>query len=123
MSRTMAERAALVRDDEICQRCRRGVTGQQASLHHRKLRRAVDADTVQNLVLLCGSGTTGCHGWAHHNRAAAADTGWVVSQHADPSEIPMITVGGLWRIELHPDGTKTETRRDPIWSRHHREQD
>lgn len=35
-----------------------------------------------NGLTLCGSGTTGCHGWAERNRAAAARLGWSVSRIA-----------------------------------------
>ena len=36
------------------------------------------ANTGANLVLMCGTGTTGCHGWAESNRAQAHDEGWLV---------------------------------------------
>jgi hypothetical protein len=44
-----------------------GATGPQLSLHH--LRKHPRDDTEENLVMLCGSGTTGCHGLIEANDA------------------------------------------------------
>lgn len=34
-----------------------------------------------NLLTLCGSGTTGCHGWVEHHPTWAKAHGWSISQH------------------------------------------
>ena len=102
MKRTAADLAALERDGKNCRRCYRNLEGQMASLHHRKLKgRKVpksEWDLVENIVLLCGSGTTGCHGWAHHNRPEAERTGWIVPSWENPASVPMVTLNGqtLW---------------------------
>lgn len=89
MNRTKAEQAAISRDGDTCLRCGRNLQGWPASLHHRKLKgRKVppaEYDLVENLVVLCGTGTTGCHGWAHHNRAEAQQSGWIVNSWDDPA--------------------------------------
>lgn len=117
--RTAAEQLALARDGVTCVRCGRSVEGRQASLHHRKLRgRKVpprEYDLAENLVLLCGSGTSGCHGWAHHNRREAARTGWVVWSWDDPAAIPIETLCGDL-IMLRADGSTERHSLDiPEW--------
>jgi hypothetical protein len=47
-----------------------------------------------NLVSLCGSGTTGCHGWVESNPIPAKSAGWAVSQYQTPEDVPV----------LYPDG-------------------
>jgi hypothetical protein len=42
-----------------------------------------------NLLLLCGSGTTGCHGRIESNRSEAYEKGWLVGQVNDPREVPV----------------------------------
>jgi hypothetical protein len=44
-----------------------------------------------NLVLLCGGGTTKCHGFIEANRQDAYDTGWLVRRHSTdlPADIPI----------------------------------
>ena len=69
------------RDEWTCQRCGKhaGVIG--ASIHHRKGRQAYqgfDPNALSNLVTLCGSGTTGCHGWVTEHPSEAYATGWAV---------------------------------------------
>lgn len=71
----------------MCARCGRFVDG--GSRHHRKLRRFGD-HSVQNLVLLCGSGTTGCHGWAHSRVAEAFAIGMLVHSWHDPASVPVL---------------------------------
>lgn len=55
-------------------------------------------DTCANLLLLCGSGTTGCHGWVESNRFAARAVGLLVSQRADPAQVPVLLRGGWWLL-------------------------
>lgn len=66
----------------------------QWSIQHRKARGmggtkdpAVNDPT--NLLVLCGSGTTGCHGRVETNRAWARDAGFAVSKWANPAVIPV----------------------------------
>lgn len=77
-----------LRDGGVCARCRRidpfwGVN------HDHRLNRSQGGDwSPSNGELLCGSGTTGCHGWrTSHPRDAVAD-GWAVPGGADWREWP-----------------------------------
>lgn len=41
-------------------------------------------------MAVCGSGTTGCHGWLESHREIAIEHGYIVSQWADPHLIPVL---------------------------------
>jgi hypothetical protein len=102
--RTEAEQAAVDRDGPTCRRCHRNLVDIPASKHHRKKRRFLDADRVANIVILCGTGTTGCHGWCHSEPAAAHDAGWVCWSWETPAERPLHDLyGGV--LMLLDDGT------------------
>lgn len=111
MSRSSAETAALERDGPTCRRCGVWIEGQLGSLHHRKLRgRATpkrDYDLVENLVVLCGSGTSGCHGWAHGHPKDAHEEGWVCWTWEKPAERPCLTTYRTLVMFL-VDGTAVE---------------
>jgi hypothetical protein len=77
------------RESYRCARCGSPIQG--GSRHHRKLRRFGD-HTAANLILLCGSGTTGCHGWVHSHVANSYETGYLVHSWDDPTEVPIL----LW---------------------------
>jgi len=85
-----------------CERCERSIANYPASIHHRRPRGMGGSipdgiDSSENCVLLCGSGTTGCHGWVEHNRAVATDQGWLVPRRdpRDPADVP-VYIGGVW---------------------------
>ena len=42
-----------------------------------------------NLLLLCGTGTSGCHGRVETYRQAARQLGWLLQQDDDPSTVPV----------------------------------
>lgn len=65
------------RDGYRCVRCGVSLVSVPGSRHHR-VRRRDTADKPSVLVLLCGSGTTGCHGWAHAHPKAARRLGLIV---------------------------------------------
>ena len=90
MSAVPAKIAALVdaRDGEACVRC--GDRGVEFSRHHRKLRSRRGKDVASNLILLCGSGTTGCHGWAHSNVEEATRACYIVASWHVPAEVPVL---------------------------------
>jgi hypothetical protein len=76
------------RDQQKCVRC--GVTiWVGASRHHRKFRSRRGGDEVSNAVLLCGSGTTGCHGWVHANPISARMVGLALESWEDPHLVPI----------------------------------
>jgi hypothetical protein len=68
--------------------------------------RRADTNSPANLLMLCGSGTTGCHGWVEGHRAEARTAGLIVSQWDDPEAVPYRDGGGRIWI-LHADGTRT----------------
>jgi len=98
----------VMRDEGRCAGC--GVMGQM-NFQHRQARAmggtsdaAVSA--VTNGMLLCGSGTTGCHGWAESHPELAEDHGWSVPQWADPASMPVLVANLGW-VRLNADGTRT----------------
>lgn len=86
-----AIRTQVYERDQWCRRC--GRSGGPFSIHHRKGRRSHD---LSNLVLLCGTGTTGCHGYITEHPAEAYDTGWCVHRLSDddPEQIPLTDLHG-----------------------------
>jgi hypothetical protein len=99
----------LDRDERLCQRCGLALEGQRYSLHHRR-RRQVGGHTMANLVSLCGSGTTGCHGEIGSYRNDAVRDGWIVPDGATPERWPVKRYGrsceqpgDLWvPVRWHP---------------------
>ena len=80
------------------------------SFHHRRPRgmggtRDKAANSPANLLLLCGSGVTGCHGRIERERSTAYIYGWLVRQGDDPAQAPV----WVWRqgetpVRLTVDG-------------------
>jgi hypothetical protein len=90
----------LDRDEYRCVRCGEyiGPFGDY-SIHHRRPRgmggtKRPETDLPANLLTLCGSGTTGCHGLVESDRLLATARGFLVSQYADPELIPVHTFRG-----------------------------
>lgn len=119
MSLTTAERVAIIaRDDGCCTRCGINVSFQPHSLHHRKPRQMGGttnplSSDPRNIVLLCGSGVTGCHGEVEGDRTQAYDDGWLLTDYAYLDR-PLIALNGT-RIHLSADGS----RRDEADPDHH----
>lgn len=85
----------VVREDGQCFRCGKQVAVYEPetyhdlpvvkpvaefSIHHRKPRgmggsNSLDINIFPNLILLCGTGTTGCHGWVESHREQAYKEG------------------------------------------------
>lgn len=61
-----------------------------------------DVHSPANILALCGTGTTGCHGWVEANRFEARRLGFLVGQAKDPAQVPVARVGG--DVYLTPDG-------------------
>ena len=49
-----------------------------------------------NLIALCGSGTTGCHGWVESNRAEARQLGYLIQKVESAELIPLNDDAGVW---------------------------
>ncbi|MCH9274980.1 HNH endonuclease [Bifidobacterium amazonense] len=111
-------RLVLCRDSYRCVICGRDLDAQWSgySIHHRRLRShgGVDLNHASNLICLCGSGTTGCHGDVHADPDLAYRHGWLVHAWADPHH-SLFTRRHGW-ILLDQDGTwtpyTTNTRKD-----------
>jgi len=75
--------------------------GEDWSVHHRVPRgmggtRWAGANRPPNLLILCGSGTTGCHGFAESHRGPAVAAGWLVQSRTDPRSVAVLIGGELW---------------------------
>lgn len=108
-----SKRAALERQGWHCLRCGTNIHDPSCwpgrSGHHRQLRRAADPDvrhSPANIVELCGSGTTGCHGWVHQHVKEAERLGLIVPFGRDPRTTPVRDWQGIW-LRLNQDGTAT----------------
>lgn len=87
--------AFFVREREACFRCRRGLRWEDRgfgwSAHHRKPR-GMGGTTdpavagIANCLIVCGSGTTGCHGWIEKNRGIAITFGLLIPRSATGPE-------------------------------------
>jgi hypothetical protein len=49
---------------------------------------------------VCGSGTTGCHGWIEHHADKAAKEGWHVRPWEEPDEVPIKILRQEWQLLL-----------------------
>lgn len=78
--------AVYLRDGFSCVLC----SSRAVNIHHRKPAGRGQGDhTPPNLLSLCGSGTTGCHGWIEQNRAYALDLGWLLPQDTGDTSTPV----------------------------------
>ena len=74
------------------------------SVHHRVPRRMGGSrnETLHlpaNLILLCGSGVSGCHGWVESYRDKARERGFLLTKVESAEEIPFIDDNGkAWQI-------------------------
>jgi hypothetical protein len=99
------------RDHYACVKCGKPLHVTSGSRHHRQ-RRAIGGHTPENLILLCGSGTTGCHGDVHDHPEDARKHGWIVRATGiiEPEEIPLQVVANgpgsaLRWVMLSAEGT------------------
>lgn len=76
------------------------------SRHHRLMRSHPfpRLHAPENLIRVCGSGTTGCHGMIHSHPGKAYRFGWLVRQWLDPFQTPILTYRHGW-VYLQADGT------------------
>lgn len=103
----------LTRDGFACIRCRvrSGMYGMlDLNIHHRQPRgMGGSTDPLSaspaNLLTLCGSGTTGCHGWVESHRTQAEALGFIVRHGIDPATVPVWIDGYRWM--LRHDGSKS----------------
>lgn len=96
-----------------CELCRGSLAGPQGfSVHHRLPRRMggsrrPELNTPANLLVVCGSGTTGCHGRIESNRTQAYADGLLLHDGVDPAAVSVVLAGpDGWprRVLLTVDG-------------------
>ena len=116
---TETRRQVLARDGCKCAICGRSIDTEWSgfSIHHRRMRshgsgyesppqaEKPPGDVGFTLLTLCGSGTTGCHGWVHAHPNRAYQLGYLVSMSDDPIGQPVYYRTGGWQ-QLHADGTR-----------------
>lgn len=103
----------------MCERCGAKDHPHGWSIHHRRPRmmggsRNPNLHLPANLILLCGSGITGCHGWTESNRDQARIHGYLLYEIDDPERIPFVdSKGYFWWIDnsgqKSPFGTTNTT--------------
>lgn len=106
----------LVRADGCCERCGVRVASYGGwrwlpiadfSDHHRQPRQmggstGPEVNSPANRLVLCGTGTTGCHGEVESQRALSYANGWLVRRPTDPATVPVeLHIG---RVFLTDDG-------------------
>lgn len=94
-----------------CERCGNNAPYSPFSVHHRAPRRSGGSrdplvNTPSNLVLLCGTGTTGCHGEIESYREAARESGWLLSSVTHAERVAVRLWDGRW-VRLTGDGCYT----------------
>lgn len=103
-----ARNIVRTRDGSRCQMCGCSIVDAPSSIHHRR-RRGMGGSALlerpSNLVRLCGTGTTGCHGFVESNRTQSTTRGWLLGFLDNPEEIPLLCFDG-WML-LGDDGSRT----------------
>lgn len=95
----------LERDLHQCVRCGKYLGPlDDYSIHHRRPRgmggsRDPETDQPANLLTLCGSGTTGCHGAVEAHRIIAGNDGYLLPQGTRPADRPVLTHRGWIRLD------------------------
>jgi hypothetical protein len=101
--------------DRWCVRCGKALVKRRGgySIHHLTLRSHGVDNSVEAQILLCGSGTTGCHGWVHAHPAAARAAGWIRlgTANGDSAVQPVMVAlpSGYGWFLLTPDGKRHGT--------------
>lgn len=90
----LAAHALVEARDTGCHRCGLPYGSIHWWSHHHRRSRGMggsnECDTAANIIVLCGSGTTGCHGWVTSHPTESAEAGWVVRHGTrGPSTTPM----------------------------------
>lgn len=67
----------------------------------------LDLHRPANLIALCGSGTSGCHGWVESNRSEARTFGYLIQKVEAACEIPFKDLNGDWWL-IDDDGQKRQ---------------
>lgn len=65
--------------------------------HHRMNRSVGGRHELSNLLLVCGSGTSGCHGWITEHPAWAHRNGYTVKSYETPA-LKRVHLPGGWAL-------------------------
>jgi hypothetical protein len=106
-----ARRAVYARDNRQCQACGISIASGWYSVQHRHARGTGGANALSNLVLLCGSAVTGCHGKCEKRDFRMRERGFWVNSWDDPSDIPILTWDSRL-VFLANDGTWSFTKEE-----------
>lgn len=90
-------------------RCEKCGQREPLSMHHRRKRGQGGTWAPSNIVVVCGSGTTGCHGWIERNPTNANAEGWGLGRgDPDGSKVPLRVHNVSWcRVKLDNAGGMT----------------
>ena len=92
------------RAGSLCEMCSKPAN----NAHHRRNLSQQGQNVLSNLLLLCGSGTTGCHGWVTEHPAMSYRNGWSIEGDVQqPGDVPVRRRGDL--VLLSDDGSITPT--------------
>lgn len=83
----------LERSEGRCEMCNQR---KYLTVHHRKKRSHQGPWSPDNCLALCGSGTTGCHGWVESHPNDAHATGFHVRPWEDFAAKPVLLHGKTW---------------------------
>lgn len=111
----------LARGHYRCERCKQDFLKSGVSIHHRRPRMMGGSKNQElhksaNLIALCGSGTTGCHGWVESHRLEARTFGYLIQKVESAEKIPFKDLNGDWWL-IDNDGQKTQL--DTYWNEPH----
>lgn len=86
---------------EVCGAMVHAERGVDWSIHHRRPRQMGGSrwggiNLSSNLMLVCGSGTSLCHGVVESERAAAIAAGWLVQSRTDPRTVAVLIGRDRW---------------------------
>lgn len=100
-------RAGGNRQEGIPARCEKCGKAGANNAHHRVNASQRGRSILSNLLLLCGSGTTGCHGWVTNHPELARQGGWSVRSYMTPRTVVVSLFGGR-RVYLTDGGDYLE---------------
>jgi len=108
---TQTRFGVFARANYQCEKCLDAPIG-GVSVHHRRPRmmggsRNELLHQPANLILLCGSGTSGCHGWVESNRDKARVQGYLIQKVESAEQIPFRDNSGIW-WNIYNSGEKVQ---------------
>ena len=108
---------AAIQDRDVCccVRCGHYCLNEPHSVHHRQVKGmggSKHRDHPANLIVLCGTGTTGCHGYVHAHPTVSYRLGYLVRSTTRPESAPVWAAGAEW-VLLDDDYGLTPVRDIP----------